>query len=307
MGNKFSKKKDGSTSPSSPAREAQIAVIKEAIKLIRKQKNLEVVEVLGGSGGNIKVKDKTENKTQVWKMRKSREHAEGEVNANQVYKNLGCKVPDTSVKEVGKQVFVIQDFLEGRTLLDARKKNDEEAVQHARERLGEHFVVDCLLANWDVIGGRNGDNIIIDESGDCWRIDNAGVFSMRAQGERKPEASWSEPVTELYLMRDIESGNEQAADIFKNITTTDIAAQLLQISTRDDVFTHLPERDLSIIRSRVGYVETFIAASMNISEDEGQNSDFAKELIAMGFEPAAAELALQQTNNNLQAAIDLLA
>lgn len=46
--------------------------------------------------------------------------------------------------------------------------------------------MDCLFANWDVIGSQD-DNILIDKNDNPWRIDNAGSFGFRAIGQKKNE------------------------------------------------------------------------------------------------------------------------
>lgn len=53
------------------------------------------------------------------------------------------------------------------------------------EAVGEHYMTDALLANWDFVG-MTQDNIMWDPDGNPFRVDQGGTFEYRAQGGEKP-------------------------------------------------------------------------------------------------------------------------
>ena len=96
--------------------------------------------------------------------------------ADSVYRLMDFPVPDS--KLYGDKRLL--RFVEGDEYgdLEGKEKADVENI------IRKGFVLDTVLANWDVIGA-NGDNIILGRDGKVYRIDNDGVFDLRARGGEK--------------------------------------------------------------------------------------------------------------------------
>jgi hypothetical protein len=113
--------------------------------------------------------------------------------ANEIYKVCGIPVP--AQKLYPDAQALVLEFKGGRLLKDCLP----EQKQALKVKLGEGFVVDALLANWDVLG-QNQDNIIVSDNGNGtpFRIDNGGSLTFRAQGGKK---EFGPEVKELQTMR----------------------------------------------------------------------------------------------------------
>ncbi|MET0602937.1 MAG: NUDIX domain-containing protein [Baekduia sp.] len=90
------------------------------------------------------------------------------------------------------------------------------------EALGEHYMVDALLANWDFVG-KTGDNVLWDGETPI-RIDQGGTLEYRAQGQAKPFG----PVpTEVWTMLSKGQGKRGV-----KVTEDQMRAQAKKIATR---------------------------------------------------------------------------
>jgi hypothetical protein len=76
----------------------------------------------------------------------------------------------------------------------AQQLNNPEWTDQVRR----NFAVDAWLGNRDVFG-MTYDNILTDENGVPWRIDNGGALLYRAMGEKKTD--FGGKVTELDAFR----------------------------------------------------------------------------------------------------------
>jgi hypothetical protein len=188
---------------------------------IPKLDSLTYVSNLGGTTGTKLYKNASNKK---WVVKRG-EKGGGEKQifyefaANYAYKFFKIPVPNFMYDESSKSLIL--QYIDGKLLSDTTP--DEFLA--AKESLKKVFVVDALLANWDVIG-YGQDNIILPSDNSLpVRIDNGGSFMFRAQGKLKP---FTPIVHELDTMRD-PSINPQAAYIFGELTDTEIDDQIKTI------------------------------------------------------------------------------
>ena len=146
-----------------------------------------------------------------------------ELLTNEIYKALGFNVPDSVIYNGGSSM--VSKFIPGK---DLRAIKDPEYKEEIAKEIRKGFVLDCLLGNWDVIGGLGGDNIRVGLDGKVYRIDNGGSMQYRARGELKE--NFGSRVTELDTMRERNS-------IFSTITDSEIFAQIEHlIDNKDKIF-----------------------------------------------------------------------
>lgn len=144
------------------------------------------VKDLGGSTG-AKLYEYN-GKEFVAKKGASQSHIKEERLANKLYDTMRVPVP-------------IFDFLDNDTLVkeyivDVRNVNWNDSDE--AKKVLDGYVVDALLANWDVY---KNDNILIDKkTGTPYRIDNGGALRYRAQGGVK--ADFNETVDEIKTLAD---------------------------------------------------------------------------------------------------------
>jgi len=131
------------------------------------------------------------NKDRVW----------NEFLADQIYRVMGIPVPETKVVKIGKNYGHASKWIEGK-----------EVEQDMEARFEDGFVVDCLLANWDIVFERNRSEI----AGRIFRLDNGGSLLYRARGERR---EFSSEVVELETMR----------PYYANLKDGDISGQISQM------------------------------------------------------------------------------
>ncbi|PIT87895.1 MAG: hypothetical protein COU31_00545 [Candidatus Magasanikbacteria bacterium CG10_big_fil_rev_8_21_14_0_10_40_10] len=116
--------------------------------------------------------------------------------ADNIYRLLKLRVPDTRVVKIGRQYG------------HASKWDQVETAENATD-FKDGFLADCLLSNWDVIFDRNRGSI----DGQTTRMDNGGALLFRARGERR---NFSGMVMELNTMR----------NSYKGLTDFDINSQI---------------------------------------------------------------------------------
>lgn len=185
-------------------------------------------KTLGGSTGAYLAKDQA-GKQYVIKAGKSPQHIQSEYAANQLYRLMGAATPQGKLYNDTHQV---SEHLPGQTLGEIKDENQKKKYY---QQLGQHFVMDALLANWDVLGSK-GDNVIVHD-GNVYRIDNGGSLGFRAMGGEKG-ASLTDDVGELDSMRDA-SKNPGAAAAFGHLTDADIQSQISQVVSQKDKLLEL--------------------------------------------------------------------
>ena len=159
---------------------------------------LETIRHLGGSTGAKLVKDPETGKKYVLKTGASADHVREEYHADKIYRELGVKVPDCRLYEENGKTFKLSEYIENtKPLAEVIGKPGFDKV---KKQLHKGFAADAFLGNWDVVG-LGFDNILIDEKGNAWRIDNGGSLRFRAQGAKKGADDWNEYAGELWTLR----------------------------------------------------------------------------------------------------------
>lgn len=185
---------------------------------------LQELRTLGGSTGAKLVRDPATGNQFVLKRGASADHLREESHADNLYRAFGVNVPEHRLYETATGPVKLSQFVEGKTLSSLKG----QALETAHEQLREHFVVDALLGNWDVIG-LNADNVLVDTAGKVWRIDNGGSLRFRAMGALKTPDEWNAYPVELWSLRKA-SVNPQTAGVFDQLTIYDLRRQIESLS-----------------------------------------------------------------------------
>jgi len=164
-------------------------------------------------------------------------HIWNEQLANNIYRLLGIPVPDTKI------VKIENNYGHASQILPKDAETD-------RKKLKDGFLIDCLLANWDIVANESN---VLSSNGILYRIDNGGALLYRARGERK---NIDETVIELETMR----------SAYPELTSDDINEQLKLLKEKftDEVIerlvdgVRLPKEDReflkNILRRRRDYI-----------------------------------------------------
>lgn len=185
--------------------------------------NLKVVKKLGGSTGAELVEDAKGNQYVMKKGKNtSSDHVRTEYLTNQLYDLMGLKVPDYELYEDNGEAVMLSKFI---PLTHAPSSKDYD-------EMAKGFVVDALLANWDIY---QNDNCLIDSAGRVIRVDNGGALNYRAQGSKK---TFGDSVL------DFDSMQKYNPSVVANLTTQDYINQIGEVlKKRDDVINYLEESD----------------------------------------------------------------
>jgi hypothetical protein len=199
-------------------------------------------------------------------------HITAEHAADQVYGIVGASVPEARLYMSQAGTEKLAEFIP-----DAQRLGDltDESREAAEAKLREHFVVDALLGNWDVVG-LDADNVLVDAVGNVHRVDNGGSLSYRAQGKRKSNADWDRTVVELDTMRGLPMPdgtpspvNDAAkrafgrdADGNLKVTDQDIVRQVDTLITpnKDELIEYMTQsgvsvKDIRVFKERIDYLE----------------------------------------------------
>ena len=150
--------------------------------------------------------------------------ARNEILAAQLYRAAGVDVPDVVLGTRKGKPSIASKVVDG-------LKKDGAALKSGKVKgIGEEFVVDAWLANWDVVG-MSYDNMLL--KGDrAFRLDTGGALRYRAQGGKKG-AAFGDTVPELESLRDA-SVNAQSASVFKHVTDEQIAHGIDRVLAIDE-------------------------------------------------------------------------
>lgn len=189
--------------------------------------SLKVIKRLGGSTGAELVEDSKGNQYVMKKgSNTSNEHVKSEYLTNQLYDLLGQRVPDYELYEENGEVVMLSKYIP-MTTTPTSKNYDEMA---------KGFVVDALLANWDVY---QNDNCLIDSAGRVIRVDNGGALGFRAQGSKK---NFGNKVDDFLSMQ------KYNPSIVANLTIQDYINQIDEVlKKRDDVIGFLVASNIDMI------------------------------------------------------------
>jgi hypothetical protein len=164
---------------------------------------LELGKGAGGSNGARWAFDKDGGRWLVKTYRGDPDRIATEILANRVYAQMGAKVADAGTIHTkdGKTALTYK-------ALDGAPKEYVFKRGTPSKEVGEHYMVDALLANWD-FAGMTDDNIMWDDEGKPFRVDQGGTFEYKAMGGSKPYG----PVpTEVWTM--IQKGQaKRASDV----------------------------------------------------------------------------------------------
>ncbi len=214
--------------------------------------NLTYNSNLGGTTGAKAYKNTTDKK---WVVKRSQAVVDGftqtyiEFIANQIYEAVGIPVPKHALikDDKGKDVLLLE-YIDGKLLYEATVDEYEKA----KKELQQGFVIDALLANWDVIG-YNEDNVILPADGSpAVRIDNGGSILFRAQGGKK---QFDKAVVELDTMRNPKV-SANSAKIFGELTDTDIDTQIktIIVPNYEAILALTPEGIKPLMKDRLDYL-----------------------------------------------------
>lgn len=224
-------------------------------------RGLEHVRPLGGSTGAELVRDPDTGKLYVMKRGKNAGHIREEAHADRAYQALGVNVPKFRLYETpGEPPVKLAEYIEGRTLSTLRK-TDKRAYSRAVKEVRKDFGADALLGNWDVVG-LEYDNVLVDDGGAVWRIDNGGALRYRGMGTPKDAAGWNGYPDELWTMRGKqiiydENGTRrdwQAAglEVFGDMGYNDVIKQVRAVERkRDALLAALPDELRPVMRQRL--------------------------------------------------------
>lgn len=210
--------------------------------------NLSYNSNLGGSTGTKLYKNTASNKWVVKKAEKGGGYEQiiSEAITNAIYQSVGIPVPKFKL-DPANNALILQ-YIDGKLLSNATSAE----VDQAKIELSKGFIMDALLANWDVIGlGKN--NIILPSDGSPpVRIDNGGSLTFRAQGGPKP---FTDTVEELETMRNKKT-SPQAASIFGHLTDDDIHKQIKTIiqPNVDIILSLTPSKLKPTMKKRIEYL-----------------------------------------------------
>ncbi len=187
------------------------------------------VKGLGGSTGAKLVKDKT-GKEYVKKTGNSKAHVEEEYLANSIYKLMGVNVPNMKLYKGAKESVLLSDYMPDTT--NVHNIMDDQT----RDNIADNFVLDCLLANWDIY---KNDNILNNnETGEFVRVDNGGALRFSAQGRPKGD-HFADDVDELDSMA---QHNPYFAE---NLKDKDIKKQIKKILVKgNDILELIEDEEL---------------------------------------------------------------
>ena len=145
-------------------------------------------------------------------------------------KFYGAVVPDV-VPETKPVV------IEGR-LARASIMVETESNGVTNEARDEAFVMDCLLGNWDAV--YNSANIVM-SNGHGMRIDTGNSFDYRAQGDKKPDGTFTETVYEIGEGSDDKDLGRGMRQMYPGITDEQIKGQVATMREKltDEVIDEL--------------------------------------------------------------------
>jgi len=144
----------------------------------------------GSQPGGLK-KDPSTGKLYYVKHANSDQNASEHL-ANNIYRAAGIPVPDSQLIKWGNVTAIAGEWMPDVDRYDSGATDeDDEYIDDPTEFLNHRdvkdgYLVDIMLANWDVVG-LNFDNIVSNPKRDQFvRIDNGSALTYRAQGGTKP-------------------------------------------------------------------------------------------------------------------------
>jgi len=192
-----------------------------------------------------------------------------ELLANAIYRAMDVPVPRAGSIEH-----------QGRTALTYPAADGTINKIKPSETLGKNFMVDALLANWDVIG-LTDDNILWTDKGPM-RLDQGGTLSFRAQGATKPFGSTPGEVWSMMEGGGQAKGKMIVTPLQKREQATKIAKRLTPDAI-DHLVDQAPYEDLALrenvrqaLKDRVEWMKQFGRGLINEKQDALSHDDQVK-------------------------------
>lgn len=252
--------------------------------------SLKRIKSLGGSTGAELMEDPQTGTQFVLKRGSHDEHIREEAAADAVYRAVGVKVPAFQVYETPSGPVKLSAYVSNaRPLNQVMEKGTSEEKEKVKSQLQQHFAADALLGNWDVLG-MDADNILVDEQGEVWRIDNGGSLRYRAQGEPKG-AAWNEYPVELWTMRkrlpEETSGpmgaRAQSVKYFGDLGYAEVGRQMRELAARRDaILTAAPQEVRETLGKRLDIMEHLGRTQEQMQAakwNEGYQDEFGRNVL----------------------------
>ena len=149
--------------------------------------DLEVIkDDIGGSNRPKMVKDKN-GQQYILKQAPSHEYGEealrNEIIAGNTLRRSGARVPEQRLYKTDKGTFMLSKLIKGSELGTWWKRATQKERAAMRAKLLRDYPTDMLLISDDLM--TRGRNIIVDEKGNPWRIDNGHTLLHRWDGRRR--------------------------------------------------------------------------------------------------------------------------
>lgn len=244
--------------------------------------------------------------------------------ADDFYRACGVRVPEpklytdsqgglVKLSRFIENVVPLKDWMVEHHMGDAEwlqsHPEDSASIDLMRKKLRENFAVDVLIGNWDVVGGW-GRNIVVDQNGDPWRVDNGSAFSSPARegsgnAKKKKDASeWGGVdkngnvnafVDDLWTMtgngaRIGKANRGEIANSFGNYDVLEIADQIDALQgTKESkeklekALDALGENDREIIKKRLKEVHQ-LSVRGNDSLEAGYTRDFTLQGLDVSYD-----------------------
>lgn len=225
----------------------------------------------GGTQGARFAEGKDGDKYVVKTYQGNQDRVATELLGNAIYRKLGIAVPEATVAMFDKKPAVASRVVEGKT--------DQWKGENAA--LGEGFMADALLANWDVVG-LTQDNVLWDD-GEPIRVDQGGTLEFRAQGSSKPfgpvpSEVWtmSGPKGQAYgrMLLTPEVKHEGAAQIAA-VLTPEAIDELVNVAPFKDMA--MKERVRENLKARVDWMRRY--STGEVGEPQPATGDEAHQLL----------------------------
>jgi len=224
---------------------------------------LSLVRSLGGSTGAMLMRD-SKGRQFVVKRANSPDHVREEAAADALYRAAGIRVPMTRlVQDDAGNPVKIAEYIAGQSIRDYLASASPAARQRVLAQLHQGFHIDALLGNWDVAGA-SLDNILVDRSGNAWRIDNGGSLRFRAQGARKSSSEWDEYPAELWSLRN-PAGNPQTAQLFASLDFYQLAVTIRDTNFQPILDAAPPELQ-PVLASRIRHLRDVAHKALEYKE-----------------------------------------
>lgn len=167
------------------------------------------------------------------------EQIKSESLTNDIYEAAGVRVPAHRLD--GESLIL--EYINGFMLIN---EVGEPEFNSIKEDLCKHFVIDVLVANYDVIGA-GYDNIMLPSDGsEAVRIDNGAGLTYRAMGRFKTEfdGSVGKELDKNGIYRSDTNQKTPIQTIFSDLTDQQIAKQILEQFTpekKEKILSVIPE------------------------------------------------------------------